>query len=77
MQKLKSHDRNDEVGEMPAFAVQQAEHGWHVHITWPGGQEGPSIDFVSRRDAELWITQDAREWVGRLKALSQAPSMRS
>jgi hypothetical protein len=75
LRKLKSQDRDIVAGEMPVFAVQEAKQGWQVHITWPGGEEGPSIDFVSRGDAEMWITRDAREWLGRLKALSKPPSM--
>ena len=65
------------VGEMPVFAVQEAKDGCQVHITWPGGEEGPSINFLSRGDAEIWITRDARDWLGRLKALTNSPSMRS
>jgi hypothetical protein len=74
LRKLKPQDISTVVGEMPAFAVREAEQGWQVCITWPDGVEGPSIGFVSKSDAETWIVRDARDWLGRLKSSHNVPS---
>lgn len=54
----------------PTFIIVGSPRGWGVHITWSDGEEGPSITFASRREAELWIKRDARGWLERLAALS-------
>ena len=54
--------------EDPSFAVTEAVGEWRVRVTWADGTAGPTIAFVARRDAEVWIARDARAWLVRLAA---------
>jgi len=74
--KLKPHVTSPAANKKPAFAVREAERGWQVCITWPDGEEGPAIGFVSRSDAETWIIRDAQAWLDRL-ASSRTASNRT
>ncbi len=56
----------------PTFAVVDAGREWRVRITWADGTAGPTIAFASRSEAETWIARDARDWLVRLAATTQA-----
>ena len=59
----------------PAFEARQLKSapGWYVRVTWRYGQVEHISGFVSKADAQNWIREKSKSWLGNRKGAWSAP----